>query len=107
MLLRLCGLRQAFELRVILPAQAPVVLTVKKRFGLFKKGRGTTGAGCKTQTPHASVIEPNLAVQRLPAALESSLGAAPALQFGECEFDVLAGTQVVGRIVQASTKIAA
>src|SRR5262249_483577 len=62
-------------------------------------------SGAETNGPGSVVAQIDRRIGRPPAAREGRLGTAFLLQGGKGELDVLAGAEVVGRVVRAGTKI--
>ena len=93
------------QLADALGGQGPVLVGIKERAGQRQQPGRASAAGVEPHTARPGVVEPNLAVFRCMAGGQRRLATAAPGQAGEREFDVLAGAQVVGGVVQASAAV--
>ncbi len=87
------------------PRQRPAGRRIEAQPCLLQHLRRASGAGVQTQLTGAQVVQSDLAVRWRMATRQRRLAAAARLQPRQREFDVLAGTQVVGGVVPAGALV--
>jgi len=87
--------------------QLPAPCGVEQTFGLSLQGGRKRAAQAQPYPSLAGIVQKDLAECTREAGRQGFLATKPTAQLAECEFDVLAGTQVVGLKVRARAVIVA